>query len=173
VAAGLSPDVRSVASLFVSRWDKATMERLPANLRNTLGIAVAQQSFRAYRQLMATDRWQRLMNLGARPQRLLFASTGVKDPSAPDTLYVTALAAPNTVNTMPEETLLALADHGSLKGTLTPDGGNFEQALAAVKAAGVDATALAAQLQSEGAESFNVSWKNLLKSIETKSKALK
>jgi transaldolase len=173
VAAGLSPDVRSVASLFVSRWDKATMERLPANLRNTLGIAVAQQSFRAYRQLMATDRWQRLMNLGARPQRLLFASTGVKDPSAPDTLYVTALAAANTVNTMPEETLLALADHGSLKGTLAPDGGNCEQALAAVKAAGVDATALAAQLQSEGAESFNVSWKNLLKSIETKSKALK
>jgi transaldolase len=173
VAAGLSPDVRSVASLFVSRWDKATMERLPANLRNTLGIAVAQQSYRAYRQLMATDRWQRLMNLGARPQRLLFASTGVKDPSAPDTLYVTALAAPNTVNTMPEETLLALADHGSLKGTLAPDGGNCEQALAAVKAAGVDVTALAAQLQSEGAESFNVSWKSLLKSIETKSKALK
>jgi transaldolase len=173
VAAGLSPDVRSVASLFVSRWDKATMERLPANLRNTLGIAVAQQSFRAYRQLMATDRWQRLMNLGARPQRLLFASTGVKDPSAPDTLYVTALAAPNTVNTMPEETLLALADHGSLKGTLAPDGGNCEQVLAAVKDAGVDATALAAQLQTEGAESFNVSWKNLLKSIETKSKALK
>jgi transaldolase len=122
---------------------------------------------------MATDRWQRLMNLGARPQRLLFASTGVKDPAAPDTLYVTALAAPNTVNTMPEETLLALADHGSLKGTLAPDGGNCEQALAAVKAAGVDVTALAAQLQSEGAESFNPSWKNLLKSIETKSKALK
>jgi transaldolase len=173
VAAGLSPDVRSVASLFVSRWDKATMERLPANLRNTLGIAVAQQSFRAYRQLMATDRWQRLMNLGARPQRLLFASTGVKDPAAPDTLYITALAAPNTVNTMPEETLLALADHGALKGTLAPDGGNCEQALAAVKAAGVDVAALAAQLQSEGAESFNASWKNLLKSIETKSKALK
>ncbi|HEY6453767.1 MAG TPA: transaldolase [Steroidobacteraceae bacterium] len=173
VAAGLSPDVRSVASLFVSRWDKATMERLPANLRNTLGIAVAQQCYCAYRQLMATDRWQRLMNLGARPQRLLFASTGVKDPSAPDTLYVTALAAPNTVNTMPEETLLALADHGSLQGTLPVDGGNCEQALAAVKAAGVDTTALAAQLQSDGAESFNASWKNLLKSIETKSKALK
>ncbi len=173
VAAGLSPDVRSVASLFVSRWDKATMEHLPANLRNTLGIAVAQQSFRAYRQLMATDRWQRLMNLGARPQRLLFASTGVKDPAAPDTLYVTALAAPNTVNTMPEETLLAFADHGALKAALPPDGGHCEQALAAVKAAGVDVAALAAQLQSEGAESFNASWKNLLKSIETKSKALK
>jgi len=173
VAAGLSPDVRSVASLFVSRWDKATMEKLPATLRNKLGIAVAQQSFRAYRQLMATDRWQRLMNLGARPQRLLFASTGVKDPAAPDTLYVTALAAPNTVNTMPEETLLAFNDHGSLSGALTPDGGNCDQVLASIAAAGVDLVALAAQLQSEGAESFNASWKNLLKSIETKSKALK
>src|SRR6202451_238097 len=149
VAAGLSPDVRSVASLFVSRWDKATLERLPAPLRNTLGIAVGQQCYRAYRQLLATDRWQRLENLGARPQRLLFASTGVKDPAAPDTMYVTALAAPHTVNTMPEETLLALGDHGSLKGTLAPDGGNCEQALAAVKAAGVDVAALAAQLQSE------------------------
>jgi transaldolase len=173
VAAGLSPDVRSVASLFVSRWDKATMEKLPANLRNKLGIAVGQQSFRAYRQLMATDRWQRLMNLGARPQRLLFASTGVKDPSAPDTMYVTALAAPNTVNTMPEETLLAFSAHGSLTGALAPDGGNCEQVLASISAAGVDIGALAAQLQTDGAESFNASWKNLLKSIETKSKALK
>ncbi|HEV2701212.1 MAG TPA: transaldolase family protein, partial [Steroidobacteraceae bacterium] len=173
VLAGLSPDVRSVASLFVSRWDKATMDKLPAPLRNTLGIAVGQQSYRAYRQLLASDRWQRLLNLGARSQRLLFASTGVKDPSAPDTLYVTALAAPNTVNTMPEETLLAFADHGSLKGTLPPDGGNCEQTLAAIAKAGVDLAALAAKLQSDGAESFNVSWKNLLKSIETKSKALK
>ena len=171
--AGLSPDVRSVASLFVSRWDKATMERLPAPLRNTLGIAVGQQSYRAYRQLLATDRWQRLMNLGARPQRLLFASTGVKDPSAPDTMYVSGLAAPNTVDTMPEETLLAFGDHGSLQGAMGPDGGNCEQALAAIAAAGVDLGALAAQLQKEGAESFNASWKNLLKSIETKSKALK
>jgi transaldolase len=173
VAAGLSPDVRSVASLFVSRWDKATMEKLPANLRNKLGIAVGQQCFRAYRQLMATDRWQRLMNLGARPQRLLFASTGVKDPAAPDTMYVTALAAPNTVNTMPEETLLAFADHGAVSGALTPDGGNCDEVLAAIAAAGVDIAALATQLQSDGAESFNASWKNLLKSIETKSKALK
>jgi transaldolase len=173
VQAGLSPDVRSVASLFVSRWDKATLEKLPAVLRNMLGIAVAQQSYRAYRQLLASDRWQRLANLGARAQRLLFASTGVKDPSAPDTLYVTALAAPNTVNTMPEETLLAFADHGSLKGALAPDGGDCEQTLAAIGKAGVDVAALAAQLQSDGAESFNASWKNLLKSIETKSKALK
>ncbi len=173
VAAGLSPDVRSVASLFISRWDKATLEKLPASLRNKLGIAVGQQSFRAYRQLMGTDRWQRLMNLGARPQRLLFASTGVKDPAAPDTLYVTALAAPNTVNTMPEETLLAFSDHGTLSGALTADGGNCEQTLAAIGAAGVDIAALAAQLQTDGAESFNASWKNLLKSIETKSKALK
>jgi transaldolase len=173
VAAGRGPDVRSVASLFVSRWDKATMEKLPAALRNTLGIAVGQQCFRAYRQLMATDRWQRLMNLGARPQRLLFASTGVKDPSAPDTMYITALAAPNTVNTMPEETLLAFGDHGALKGVLTPDGGNCDQVIAAIGAAGVDVAALAAQLQTEGAESFVASWQNLLKSIETKTKALK
>ncbi len=173
VLAGLSPDVRSVASLFVSRWDKATLEKLPAPLRNTLGIAVAQQSYRAYRQLLASDRWQRLVNLGARPQRLLFASTGVKDPSAPDTLYVTALAAPNTVNTMPEETLLAFGDHGTLKGALAPDGGNCEQTLAAIGKAGVDVAALAAQLQSDGAESFNASWRNLLKSIEAKSKALR
>jgi transaldolase len=173
VAAGRSPDVRSVASLFVSRWDKATLDKLPAALRNTLGIAVGQQCFRAYRQLMATDRWQRLMNLGARPQRLLFASTGVKDPSAPDTMYITALAAPNTVNTMPEETLLAFGDHGALKGVLTPDGGNCDQVIAAIGAAGVDVVALAAQLQTEGAESFVASWQNLLKSIETKTKALK
>ncbi len=172
VASGLSPDVRSVASLFVSRWDKATLEKLPAALRNKLGIAVGQQCFRAYRQLMGTNRWQRLMNLGARPQRLLFASTGVKDPSAPDTMYVTALAAPNTVNTMPEETLLAFGDHGSLKGALTPDGGDCDQVIAAIGAAGVDVTALAAQLQTEGADSFNASWKNLLKSIETKTKTL-
>jgi transaldolase len=173
VLAGSSPDVRSVASLFVSRWDKATMEKLPAPLRNTLGIAVGQQAYRAYRQLLGSDRWQRLVNLGARPQRLLFASTGVKDPAAPDTMYVTALAAPNTVNTMPEETLLAFGDHGSLKGALAPDGGNCEQTLAAIGKAGVDVAALAAQLQTEGAESFNASWKNLLKSIETKSRALK
>ncbi|HTV79311.1 MAG TPA: transaldolase [Steroidobacteraceae bacterium] len=173
VTAGLSADVRSVASLFVSRWDKATLERLPAPLRNTLGIAVGQQSYRAYRQLLASDRWQRLENLGARAQRLLFASTGVKDPSAPDTLYVAGLAAPNTVDTMPEETLLALGDHGALKGTLPPDGGNCEQALAAITQAGVDLGALATQLQKDGAESFNTSWRNLLKSIESKSKALK
>ena len=173
VAAGLSPDVRSVASLFVSRWDKATMDKLPGELRDRLGIAVSRQAYKAYRDLLESERWQRLEGQGARPQRLLFASTGVKDPAAPDTMYVTALAAPNTVNTMPEETLLAFADHGQLRGALAADGGNCEQALAAIKAAGVDVVALAAQLQADGAESFNVSWRNLLKSIETKSKALK
>ena len=172
VAAGLSPDVRSVASLFVSRWDKATMDKLPLAQRNTLGIAVGQQCFRAYRQLLASDRWQRLLNVGARPQRLLFASTGVKDPAAPDTLYITALAAPNTVNTMPEETLLAFGDHGALQGALTADGGRSDQTLAAISAAGVDVAALAAQLQSDGAESFNASWQNLLQSIEHKTRAL-
>ena len=160
-------------SLFPAFWDKATQAKLHAPLRNTLGIAVGQQCFRAYRQLMASDRWQRLMNLGARPQRLLFASTGVKDPAAPDTLYITALAAPNTVNTIPDDTLRAFADHGSLQGVLAADGGNCDQQLAAIGAAGVDVAALAQQLQTEGAEAFNVSWQNLLKSIEAKSKALK
>jgi len=173
VSAGLSPDVRSVASLFISRWDKATMDKVPAGLRNRLGIAIGQQSFQAYRSLLATQRWQRLENLGARPQRLLFASTGVKDPSAPDTLYITALAAPNTVNTMPEETLLAFGDHGRVSGGLGPDGGDSAQVLAEYGRAGVDVVALAARLQAEGAEAFVASWKNLLTSIEAKTKALR
>ena len=118
LAAGLSPDVRSVASLFISRWDKATMEKVPADLRNKLGIAIGKQAYQAYRDLMDSDRWQRLENQGARPQRLLFASTGTKDPAASDVLYISALAAPNTVNTMPEETLLAFGDHGQVSGAL-------------------------------------------------------
>ena len=172
VAAGLSPDVRSVASLFVSRWDKATMDKVPAKLRDKLGIAVGQQAYKAYRDLLDSDRWQRLENLGARPQRLLFASTGTKDPKASDVLYIGALAAPNTVNTIPEETLLAFAEHGKVGSVMPRDGGDCEQILSSFTKAGVDLTKLAADLQSEGAQSFDESWQDLLTSIDTKSKAL-
>jgi transaldolase len=172
IAAGLSPDVRSVASLFISRWDKATLDKLPANLRDRLGIAVAEATYAAYRDLLDTDRWQRLENCGARPQRLLFASTGTKDPGAPDTLYVGGLAAPNTINTIPEETLLHFADHGMVEGLLPRDGGRASETLSAIVKAGVDLGALAADLQAEGAKSFDESWSDLLKAIETKSRAL-
>lgn len=171
-AEGLSLDVRSVASLFVSRWDKATIDRLPANLQNRLGIAVAQSAFAAYRAMLESDRWQRLENLGARPQRLLFASTGVKDPNAPDTLYIGALAAPNTINTMPEETLLHFADHGDAGDVLRRDDGEAAEILSAVGKAGVDIVALAAELQSAGAKSFDESWSDLLETIDAKAKAL-
>ena len=173
VAAGLSPDIRSVASLFVSRWDKATMDKVPAELRDKLGIAIGQQAYKAYRDLLDSDRWQRLENLGARPQRLLFASTGTKDPKASDVLYIGALAAPNTVNTMPEETLRAFAEHGRVGSVMARDGGECEQVLSSFTKAGVDLTKLAADLQSEGAKSFDESWQDLLTSIDTKSKALK
>ena len=172
VAAGLSPDVRSVASIFISRWDKAVMGKAPDNLRDKLGIAVGMQSFKGYCDGLSTDRWQRLLSLGARPQRLLFASTGTKDPKSPDTLYVEALAAPNTVNTMPDETLRAFFDHGKVKGVLAENGGDCEKVLEACNKAGIDTDALAAQLQKEGADSFVASWKDLLKAIETKSAAL-
>jgi transaldolase len=172
IAAGLSPNVRSVASLFVSRWDKATMDKLPGALRDRLGIAIAESAYAAYRDLIDSDRWQRLENFGARPQRLLFASTGTKDPKAPDTLYVGALAAPNTVNTMPEETLLDFADHGAVGDLLARDGQRASATLSEIVKAGVDLDSLAADLQSEGAKSFDESWANLLKSIETKSHAL-
>jgi transaldolase len=172
VAAGLDPDVRSVASLFVSRWDKATLDKVPAELRNRLGIAVSQQSYKAYRDLLDSDRWQRLEGWGARPQRLLFASTSTKDPKASDVLYIGALAAPNTVNTMPEETLLAFGQHGVVDRAMPSDGGDAEQMLVALTRDGVDVAALARQLQDEGAKGFVDSWKDLLSSIETKSKAL-
>jgi transaldolase len=172
LAAGLSPDVRSVASLFVSRWDKATMDKLPGELRDRVGIAVAESTYAAYRDLIDSDRWQRLENFGARPQRLLFASTGTKDPKASDTLYIGGLAAPNTVNTMPEETLLDFADHGDVGRLLPRDGRGASATLSEIVKAGVDLDALAADLQSEGAKSFDESWTDLLKSIETKSHAL-
>jgi len=168
VAAGLDPDVRSVASLFISRWDKATAETLPADLRNRLGVAVGRQAYGAYRGLLASDRWQRLAGYGARPQRLLFASTGTKDPAASDVVYVGSLAAPNTVNTMPEETLLAFADHGEVDDVLSPDVEAAGGALAAFTAAGLDLAALADRLQSEGVEAFEASWRHLLATIDAK-----
>jgi transaldolase len=172
VVAGLSPDVRSVASLFVSRWDKATMEKLPGDLRDRLGIAISQQAYKAYCDLLDSDRRQRLEGQGARPQRLLFASTSNKDPQASDVLYMGALAAPNTVNTVPEETLIAFANHGAVDRPMRRDGDDCEQVLASIARAGIDVAALAAQLQDEGAKGFVESWKDLLGAIEAKSKAL-
>ncbi|HUI85241.1 MAG TPA: transaldolase [Candidatus Binatia bacterium] len=173
VQAGLDPDVRSVASLFVSRWDKATMDKVPAELRDRLGPAIGHQTYKAYRDVLDSDRWQRLEGLGARPQRLLFASTGTKDPKASDVLYIGALAAPNTINTMPEETLQAFAEHGTLGEVIPRDGGDCEQVLAEFTKAGIDLEKLAGDLQSQGAKSFDDSWRDLLNSIENKSRALK
>lgn len=172
VSAGLSPDVRSVASVFLSRWDGATMDKVPHALRDKLGIAIGQQVYKAYRDILESDRWQRLANFGARPQRLLFASTGTKDPKASDVLYIDALAAPNTINTIPEKTLLAFGEHGKLTGTLPRNGGACEAILADFRKVGIDLDKLAADLQSQGAKSFDESWKKLLDAIETKGKAL-
>ncbi len=169
---GKDPDIPSVASLFISRWDKAVIDRAPDELRSKLGIAVAQHTYRAYRELHESDRWQRLENEGARQQRLLWASTGTKDPEASDVLYVEALAAPLTINTMPDKTLLAFADHGEVREPLRPDGGDSEQVMAAFNEAGIDTDDLAAQLQKEGAETFVKAWEELLATIESKSSQL-
>jgi transaldolase len=173
IAAGLEPEVGSVASVFVSRWDTAVAGKVPVALNNLLGIAVASRTYKAYRGLLSSPRWQRAFNAGARPQRLLWASTGTKDPKAPDVLYIKALAAPFTVNTMPEGTLKALADHGELGSILAADGGDCETALGQFVKAGVNVGALAAQLQDEGAKSFVKSWNELLGVIASKSDALK
>jgi transaldolase len=172
VSAGLSPDVRSVASVFLSRWDGATMDKVPDALRDKLGIAVGQQVYKAYRDMLESDRWQRLANFGARPQRLLFASTGTKDPKASDVLYINALAAPNTINTMPEKTLIAFSEHGKVTGTLARDGGNCERVLADFRKAGIDLDRLGENLQSQGAKAFDESWKRVLEAIETKGRVL-
>jgi len=169
VEAGLKPDVGSVASVFVSRWDAAVASKVPDRLRNQLGIAIAKRTYAAARKLLTSPRWQRIYNLGARPQRLLWASTGTKDPNASDVLYIKALAAPFTVNTMPEATLLALADHGVLGEILPPDGGDCELVLEQFNKAGIDIDALAAQLQDEGAKAFVTSWNELLECIDAKS----
>jgi transaldolase len=172
VAAGRNADVRSVASVFISRWDRAIAEKVPDRLRNKLGIAIGKQAYKAYRDLLASDRWQRLESFGARPQRLLFASTSSKDPKAADTMYIAAFAAPNTINTMPDETLHAFADHGAVGAILPANGGDCEKLLEEYPAAGVDVQALGRQLQSDGAKSFVKSWQDLLASIEAKSRAL-
>jgi len=173
IAAGLKPDVASVASVFVSRWDAAVSGKVPATLTNQLGIAVANRTYQAYRELLCSTRWERAYNAGARPQRLLWASTGTKDPKASDVLYVKALAAPFTVNTMPEATLLALADHGELGSIMSADGGDCEAVLAQFAKSGIAVDALAAQLQADGAKSFVKSWNELLGVIASKSDALK
>jgi transaldolase len=172
IEAGLDPDVPSVASLFISRWDKAVMEEVPDGLRGKLGIAVAKRTYRAYRELLDSERFQRLANEGARPQRLLWASTGTKDPEASDVLYVEALAAPFTINTMPDKTLLAFAEHGEVSEPLPADGGDSEQVLAMFNDAGIDTDELAARLQKEGAEAFDTSWRELLDTIAAEGEKL-
>jgi transaldolase len=173
IEAGLNPDVGSVASVFISRWDTAVAARVPDSLHNQLGIAIAKRTFKAYRSLLDSDRWQRAYNFGARPQRLLWASTGTKDPKASDILYIKALAAPFTVNTMPEGTLKVFGDHGERGDVLQPDGGECEKVLAQFARADVDIYALAAQLQDEGAASFVKSWDELMGVIAAKSDALR
>jgi transaldolase len=173
VNAGLNLEVRSVASLFVSRWDKATINKVPDRDRDKLGVAIGQQAYTAYRDVLESDRWQRLASCGARAQRLLFASTGTKDPKASDVLYIGALAAPNTVNTMPEETLLAFSEHGQVGGVIPRRGDDCEQVLAEFGRIGIDVAKLGADLQADGAKAFDDSWQDLLNAIEIKSKALK
>jgi transaldolase len=169
IAAGLNPAVGSVASVFVSRWDVAVASKVPAALVNRLGVAIGQRTYKAYHDLLGSARWQRAANSGARVQRLLWASTGTKDPKASDILYEKALAAPFTVNTMPEGTLKAFGEHGEVGDIMAADGGDAEAVLAGFAKAGVDIDALAARLQDEGAKSFVESWNDLMSRIETKS----
>ncbi len=171
VEAGLNPDVASVASLFISRWDGAVMETVPDDLRDKLGLAVGKRTYAAYRELLDSDRAMRLRNEGAKAQRLLWASTGTKDPDASDVLYIEGLASPFTVNTMPEKTLLAFADHGSVGESLPRDGGDAEETLKAFNDAGIDTDALATKLQDDGKESFNASWRELLETISKQRQA--
>jgi transaldolase len=173
IEAGLKPGVGSVASVFVSRWDAAVKGKVPPELTNRLGIAIAERTYKACRALLSSPRWQRVYNAGAPPQRLLWASTGTKDPNASDILYIKALAAPFTVNTMPEGTLKALAEHTELGTILPADGGDCEKVLAQFATAGIDVDALAAQLQDDGAKSFVKSWNELMDVIASKSAALK
>ena len=173
IDAGLNPDIASVASVFISRWDTYVMGKVPEKLMNQLGIAMAKRVYKTYRAMLNTERWQRVYNLGARPQRLVFASTGTKDPKASDTLYIKALAAPFTVNTMPEATLKAFGEHGEVGAVLPADGGDGEKMLKQFARAGIDIDALAAQLQEDGAKSFVKSWDDLMSVIAVKSAALK
>ncbi|MEO6945898.1 MAG: transaldolase [Nitrobacter sp.] len=169
---GFDPNVDSVVSLFVSRWDVAVADKVPAELKDRLGIAISQRTWKAWCEFRETPRWKKIVAAGAHPQRLLWASSGTKDPKASDTLYVEALAAPGTINTIPDKTLLAFADHGKLHGTMPKDGGDCEQVIAQFNAAGIDDAALASQLQREGAEKFVKSWNDLLGRIDQKSAKL-
>jgi len=173
IEAGLKPDVASVTSIFISRWDVAVTGKVPQALNDRLGIAIAKRTYKAYLALLSSPRWMRAYNAGARPQRLLWASTGTKDPKASDVLYVNALAAPFTINTMPDGTLKALAEHGDVSTTLPADGGNSEEELARFADAKIDVHALSRQLQDEGAKSFVKSWNDLLGVISSKSTLLK
>jgi transaldolase len=172
IAAGLDPMVTSVASLFVSRWDVAIADRVTDQLRNALGIAIARRTYTAYRDLLTSPRWQRLAASGARPQRLLWASTGTKDPSAPDTLYIETLVAPDTINTMPEKTLLAFAEHGKVTDVLPADDSVAEATLSEYINAGINDDVLAAELQHQGAQAFVNSWNDLMSRIAEKSEML-
>jgi len=172
IAAGLPANIGSVASLFLSRWDVAVSKKVPENLKDKLGVAIGKRSYKAYREWLETPRVKKIKAAGYNPQRLLFASTGTKDPNASDVLYIKALAAPDTVDTMPEKTLLAFADHGELSGPIPPDGGDCEQVLSEFVKAGIDLDALAAQLQKDGAKAFVDSWNDLMSVITSKSAAL-
>ena len=165
IKAGLDPSIPSVASLFISRWDAAISGRVPEPLHGRLGLAVGLNTYQAYRQLLDSDRWQRLANAGARVQRLLWASTSTKDPDSPDTMYIDGLRAPQTINTMPETTLRAFADHGQVGEPIAADGGDAQATLAQFGSAGIDVDALGAMLQSDGARSFVKSWEDLLRRI--------
>ncbi len=173
IAAGLDPKVGSVASIFISRWDVAVKDKVPAELANQLGIAIARRTYQAYRELLVSPRWRKLRSAGANEQRLLWASTGTKDPQAPDTLYVQALAAPDTINTMPEKTLQAFVDHGIVNSSMPVEGGDSSTVLAAFAKTGIDDAALAGQLQLEGTASFTRSWNDLMAIIESKSSTLR
>lgn len=169
IAEGKSPNVDSVASVFISRWDVAVADKVPAELKNKLGIAIGRRTYKAYCELRETPRWQKIIAAGVHPQRLLWASTGTKDPNASDTLYVEALAAPDTINTIPDKTIHAFADHGSLHGAMPKDGGDCEQVIARFTAAGIDDAELAGKLQRDGAAAFVKSWNDLLSRIAQKS----
>jgi transaldolase len=172
IEAGLDPDVPSVLSLFISRWDVAVHDQVPDEIKNTLGIAVGKATYAAWRKMFESDRWQGLAKQGVRMQRLLFASTGTKDPEASDTLYIEAFAAPDTINTMPDKTLKAFADHGTVGDPLPADGGDCEEVFEAHREAGIDTDALALRLQKEGAKAFSKSWTDLLETIKSESERL-
>jgi transaldolase len=172
IEAGLDPDVPSVLSLFISRWDVAVHDEVPDEIKNTLGVAVGKATYRAWREMLGSDRWKGLADQGARLQRLLFASTGTKDPEASDTLYIEAFAAPDTINTMPDKTLKAFADHGKVGDPLPDDGGDAEDIFNAHRDAGIDTDALGLKLQKDGAEAFVKSWNELLETIKSESARL-